>query len=144
MDTITLSWCKLFGSPKEELNWEKLFPKTASAVRKQLGDRLQNAVGDLEPLSEEIRNYRDTAVAHHDLNIAKRAAKHPKLEPLRATGFIVYAEVFRALNEVGQSHGLARPYRLDASDLDAIESHWQRIASQAREATKGFADLPFS
>lgn len=142
MDTIPLAWCKLFGSGREATNWKKLFPETATPVRPKLERKLRQAVDDLDALSKELRNYGDTYVAHHDFDPSKRALTHPCLDPLRDTGEILYDEVFNALATVQRVEGLPEPSKIRSPMRDEIEAHWAEIASAARNATRGFGDLP--
>ncbi|WP_370303613.1 hypothetical protein [Pseudooceanicola sp.] len=142
MDEAAISWCKLFGSPKESLHWERLFPQSATTVRPRLECELRASVDNLDDLSKSLRNYRDTYVAHHDLSQTKRAKSHPKLEPLRKTGWILYREIHNVLSDAGQDHGLPEPLQINGQRLKEIERHWQKVSNAARAATKEFSDCP--
>lgn len=141
MDEIANSWCKFFGSCKEDLHWKKLFPE-ADPVSEQLKTDLENAAGGLSALSVQLRNYRDTSVSHHDLDESKRARFHPYLEPLRATGWLLYSQIFSKLEAQGGHSSLARPENISGTRLDEIEAHWREISDAARTATLHFADNP--
>jgi len=140
MDVAVISWCKFFGSSKENLFWLRLFPEVAPGHTELRGRLLEAAQGDLKALSETTRNYRDTYVAHHDLNETKRAKDHPSLHPLQATGQVLYKEVYSTLDSHGYAGGLPHPDRIMGTGLREIEAQWKRIVEAVRTATQGFRE----
>ena len=140
-DGAVLAWCKIFGSKNnEKLHWQKLFPSSCTAFLNLTGE-LEKAAGcNLEDLSKSIRNYRNTFVAHHDLDEAKRAKVHPHLDPLRCTGQLMYAAVFTALYQSGSSYALPKPDAIMGHNLLTIEKNWESIIAAARSATADFKD----
>ena len=142
MDTIAVSWCKLFGSEREDLHWKNLYPNTATSVQQALSNELETASDGFDALSEKLRNYRDTYVAHHDLDTIKRATNHPKLDPLQKTGQILYKRIHNTLSGVGQDQQLPKPDAITGSQLSEIDEHWRKIVDAVRCATKDFYDCP--
>jgi hypothetical protein len=143
MDVVVLSWCKILGAPREQLYWPKLFPKSADSqdvIRNQLEAA---SCGGFEALSNSVRNYRDTFVAHHDVALAKRARTHPKLGPLQLTGQIVYRAVYMALDSDSSSEGLPHPDQIMGERVQQIESAWRNIGDAARAATQAFSEPVF-
>ena len=141
MDEIVISWCKLFGSKRtEKIHFQNLPVIDSTALQSDL-DSACGAVG-LAGISKRIRKYRDTYVAHHDLDQSKRATQHPKLDPLRDTGEILYREVYDKLSAVGNANGLPDPDGITGTERDKIGKHWESIARKARDAVKMCKDCP--
>jgi hypothetical protein len=137
MDVAVVSWCKMFGSERNnDLYWTRLRPPSSTQERQSLEKELTEASGgNLASLSTLIRNYRDTYVAHHDLDVAKRASQHPDLVPLQMTGQVLYRHVHRSLDLHGQAAGLPSPDSVTGTGLRRIEAEWKKIAAAARAAT---------
>jgi hypothetical protein len=139
MDAAVIAWCKLFGNDREKTHWRRLFQDPCKATVKAA---LLTVEPEFDDLVQRIRRYRDTYVAHHDLDQGKRANTHPDLGPMRATGLELYKFVFKALASHGQTHGLPAPELISGGKLEAIEKHWASIVRTARSSLSGFDDCP--
>ena len=138
MDCAVIAWCKLFGGNTEKIHWSKLVAADKSGSSGNLQVELNSAAGgSLADLSIKIRNYRDTCVAHHDLDKSKRAVIHPMLGPLAATGLILYRHIREQLLSKGAAVNL--PELLDERIIQT-ENLWREIAEASRQATKDFRE----
>jgi hypothetical protein len=140
MDVAVISWCKLFGANSEQSHWKRLFP---DHFHEDLRVAISDSVGGKDVfyrIWEEISEYRNKYVAHHEFNERHRPQQHPQLEPLRQSGLVLYARVHEALRSHGAEHGLPHPTSISGEVLAKIEEHWCVIADTAREALRGFSD----
>ena len=143
MDVSVISWCKIFGAEKnQDIHWRKLFPDTTTEVRRNLEVQLEGQSSRVTTLSDEIRKYRDTYAAHHDLDQTKRASAHPHLAPMGKTGLIVYRAVYEVLRGVEYVQGLPSPDRISGQHLKTIEDQWRAISDAAKLAKVNLKDAP--
>lgn len=67
LDMAVLEWCKVFGTHSEPTHWKKIVEDHES-FRKGLLGRLAMDEGGWKAYWEELKNYRDSQVAHHFRN----------------------------------------------------------------------------
>ena len=142
MDVAVISWCKLFGSEKEKLYWTRLPDLPEQQFLKVEFDHALKDQHSLDALSLSVRNYRDTYVAHHDLNETKRAKAHPLLDPVRATGIVLYRRIYQALRRENCHNGLTVADEHFEASLNDQELHWHNIIDAAKTVVKDFSDFP--
>ena len=137
-DVAVLSWIKVFGG--REGHWRRCFTDIyCKDIQIEL-EKLVDGDAGYEKLRNEIKNYRDTYVAHHDLDVTKRAKSHISLDPLKETGEVMYARLFEFLKERDETSGLPLPSQLSGESAEQIVAHWSEIALVARLATSEFTD----
>jgi len=112
MDGVVVDWWKVFGSDGADSHWKnRLDEAEHDAIRESFSDAIRES-GEERNYSEvweEIREFRNTNVAHLDFNQEDRAQRYPSLMPLRVSAEIVYMRVFEKLQEHGMSEGFPAP-----------------------------------
>jgi len=121
-DMAILEWCKVFGSRSEPTHWSAVVEDPDSFRAALLAD-LALTRDAWDKYWEEMKNYRDLALAHHTLD--PRVTSYPKLDvALRATCFH-YKFLVEAIRHVPTNPVYFLPKELD--------SYYQRLLAHAEQ-----------
>lgn len=95
LDICVLEWCKLFGDPRGKHYWGKVV-KDRAAFHEGLLKKCAVSEEQFKESIEEMRTYRDTFVAHLDLEARMQI---PKLKIVEASVCYLYDYLLRHENE---------------------------------------------
>jgi len=145
MDGIVIDWWKVFGSDGDASHWKKLFPaedhkNIRTAIFSALADSGEKCT--LDSIWKEIRNFRNTYVAHLDFDEGNRAAKFPMLSPLRISGEVVYGKLFEVLDKAGRARGFPVPNQIKGDARVGDLDHYKKIVLTARKCLEGWENEP--
>jgi hypothetical protein len=129
-DTAAIEWCKVFGSWDEDTHWTQAVPKEQhDEIRAELLKVIGLTQEEWEEYRENIVNYRDQMVAHHDLDAT--VAKYPHYDvAVLASNFI-----FDQLRDIADPNHLGGiPTSLDRWS-QTVAKNMSAIVSKAFEAS---------
>ena len=92
LNAAAIDWCKVFGSWDDDTHWTRVVPKAShDQVRSELMNALAVNPDEWDKYRREIVNFRDQAVAHHDLNAT--VAKYPHYDLALAAADFMFTEI---------------------------------------------------
>ena len=99
LDVAVLEWCKIFGADAEPTHWKRVV-SDHDAFRSQLLDSLHIAEVQWAAYREEMKAYRDGAVAHQTDD--PQVSSYPHLELALESSYFYYSYVIRELRRLGE------------------------------------------
>lgn len=129
-DAAAIEWSKVFGSWDEDTHWTKVLQKELhDEIRAGLLKKLGCTESEWEAYREEIVDYRNQIVAHHDLEAA--VAQYPHYDK----AILAAAFMFDVLREAADPDELGGvPTSLDRWS-DAVAGNMSAIVRKAFEAS---------
>lgn len=142
IESIAIDWCKVFGNDAHDTHWKNIISKEEHSQFKTCLDKMltENDFETLAKIGASTKRYRDTAVAHLDLNDGKRAKTYPKIAPLRATAEILYERIFKELKALGREDGFIDPVGMTGKHRKDSVEHYRGIVNTCRTALKGWTN----
>jgi hypothetical protein len=136
---VVLDWCKLFGSDDalhQPTHWKNVVPRFGhEAFRRKLFE-CSGGENQWRTYRDEMKNYRDKFIAHHDPERFTFVPNHPFLDLAVESSYIYYDYV---VTELWKLHGVVhRPANLRIYCKDFSEQN-KKVAQRALSAT---ADMP--
>jgi hypothetical protein len=130
LDVAVLEWCKVFGSHAEETHWKSYVPKDQHAeVKAELLEDLGITEDQWNAYWEEMKAYRDTAVAHHVADLM--SGNYPKLDHALKSALLLYKRVIA----IPEGQGAGKPPKDLAAYYEEFLSRCKEVAKLALEAT---------
>ena len=132
-DIVVLEWCKLFGSDDEErqpLHWKHIVPDQVR-FRNELFAQLGIYESKWRSYWNEMKDYRDKSVAHHDLR-RPDITNYPKFDLALESAYFYYDFNVAELRKLGIEQ---RPNDLREYSI-AFSDQCRDVASAAMKATE--------
>lgn len=130
LDTAAVEWSKVFGSWEEDTHWTKAIPKEQhEEVRATLLKELSFDQKEWKAYRDEIVDYRNQLVAHHDLSAT--VANYPRYDK----ALIAACFMFDRIKDVADPDNLGGiPTSLD-NWSDTVAGNMSAIVGKAFEAS---------
>jgi hypothetical protein len=97
-DMAAIEWCKVFGSYAEDTHWTRVLPKERHhKIRHDLLKQLAFNKEQWKEYHASILDYRDQAVAHHDLEAT--VANYPHYDAAIVAANFMFDQIRRAANQ---------------------------------------------
>lgn len=125
MDIAVLEWCKAFGSKSDATHWSN-HVADQDAFRAGLYERLSISEGEWHAYWEDIKNYRDKVVAHHESTT--KVTHYPDFSYALQACFYYYGILIKQLR-------LLRVFDYP----DDLADYYERSLAQARQ----FSELAY-